>query len=86
MASKRNQQPKYPLVRVEWQDAESDSDGWTDIRQITDSPTRKVVSIGWLIKKEPTRLVLASDLGMNDTDCGRRLTIPRAWVDKLTTL
>lgn len=79
--SRKSQRPKYPLVRVEWTDAES-SDEWMDVKSVTDSPTRKVVSAGWLIRKEPTYIILASDLGLNDTDTGRRITIPRAWIDK----
>ena len=72
-------------VKVLWDDAETD-DGWQSTKSLSESPTRKVVSIGWVIIDKPTYIVLASDQGLNDDETNRRITIPKAWITKTTRL
>lgn len=82
---RRTPQPRYPLLRIEWTDAESD-DGWEDARAVRESSTRQVVSVGHLILETPTSLIIARSYGPNDDSTEGRLTIPKAWIQKRTRL
>ena len=82
---KPRQRSRYPLVRIEWSDAESD-DPWEDVKTLRESITRQVVSAGFLILETDTSLVLGRSYGKNDDETEGRLTIPKSWITKLTKL
>lgn len=82
--ARRRKAPARPVL-VYWDDAQTE-DGWESTKSLTPSQTRSVASIGWIIKDEPTYLLLAADKGVADDDTNRRLTIPKAWINKITHL
>lgn len=81
----RPRKPHRKRVLVQWDDAET-SDGWESVKTLQDSPTRSVISLGWIVQDKPTYIVLAADYGHVDDETNRRLTIPRAWINKITRI
>jgi hypothetical protein len=74
----------YP-VKVVWYDAAEADVAWVD-RAAAIEPV-EVVSVGWLIAKSDTRLVLASDIQTDNPDLIAGVqVIPRDWAQKITKL
>jgi len=71
---------KYPLVLVQWNDAQSDA-GWGDIEDIKKWADEKYVvnEVGWLISKTKSHIVITNEVG-NDGSIGNRTKIPNTWV------
>lgn len=71
---------KYPLVLVQWNDAQSDA-GWGEIKDIEKWAGEKYIvnEVGWLISKTKTHIVITSEIG-SDGDIGNRTKIPNGWI------
>ena len=71
---------KYPLMIVEWRDAQSDA-AWGDIEEIDKwaDETYLVSEVGWLISKNKEHIVMTSEIG-NDGSIGNRTKIPNSWI------
>lgn len=79
--------PKYKLVEVRWQDSVVASLPWLDkgeLRHLLEDQLSTITSVGFLLLKEKTRLVLLGDLS-ND-QVGRVLEIPRGCILEVKTL
>ena len=73
------------LIKVYWIDAASDSD-WTEIDKAKKwgRKEEKCVSVGWLIEKNKTNIVIASSKG--GKDYGDKIKIPVNSVNKIEEL
>lgn len=73
----------YPLVRVDWIDAET-SQGWEHPDE--EKPTvPEVVTVGFLIKESEDVILIASTIG-HDRSHNSRISIPRGMVKNITVL
>lgn len=63
-------------------DAEAETD-WKPVAEIR-SGLPRIVSTGWLLGESRTELILASDLGGNDTN--RRIRIPKPVIQSITEI
>lgn len=83
---------KYPLVRVEWIDAESDP-SWKDEEEISKEPVGiPVVSVGFLVRR-PTKVfpMYMVSATMAERDMGgpiftTSIKIPKAWVKSVNEI
>lgn len=75
MASK--QKFPYPLIVVEWKDAQT-SHGWEDETE-SDVSLPTVVTVGFLIKDTPDAFLISSTVGQDKTN-NSRLLIPKGMV------
>jgi len=75
---------KFPLIYVEWIDAESDSK-WDDREGAEKWLNRDFVvhDIGWLIMENDKYIIICNQVA-SDGDLGNRTKIPRGWITKLT--
>ncbi len=73
---------KYPLVYVEWEDAEHDG-GWSDPNDEIGHNLGIIVSIGWLIHQNTQRIVMASSLATTTTQIGNKQYIPVKQIVKI---
>ena len=79
---------KYPIVEVEWHDAEESGEvGWNSTKEMLklarkQCPTMK--SVGYLVHESKTHVALLSTI--NDDSCSTLEKIPRGMVLKLTPL
>ena len=80
--------PKLPLVRILWDDAESFKDAWASKEETEEfaAATYVVVSIGWLVKKNRYYVTLASDYDPNHNNYGSVRKIPKKMIKKLELL
>ena len=85
MSQKKFNLDKYKMVCVKWQDAVDFETGWHSLKQIQNSKTEPVTSLGWLVKETSKHIVLASDF-CSDGITGRAITIPKDWCAKITNL
>lgn len=75
MASK--QKFPYPLIMVEWKDAQT-SHGWEEETEVdTNLPT--VMTIGFLIRETTDAFLICSTVGLDKTN-NSRLLIPKGMV------
>ena len=81
---------KYPLVYLEWEDANSMS-SWETNEQIdkwlkTDEDYGQVEQVGWLIRETKTCIILASrhapENDYQDEHWGNLQKIPKTWIIK----
>lgn len=73
----------FPLVRVDWIDAET-SQGWEHLDE--EKPTvPEVVTVGFLIKETEDVLLVASTIG-HDRSHNSRIGIPKGMVKGVTVL
>jgi len=72
---------KYPFVRVEWVDINSDS-GWDDIETILSDEPADCISHGWLLLKNDEKVIIASS-NADDGDFGDRTVFPASVVKKI---
>jgi hypothetical protein len=75
----------YPLVLIEWMDAQSMCE-WGDIVEIQDwIKTDCIVrEVGWIVEENNLYVVITSQV--QDTDFGNRTKIPKKWITKRTKL
>lgn len=66
--------PSQPLVVIQWSDIKS-SAGWEYEENAKQDKPAICISIGWLLEKNRTNIVIASDFG--EGEWGSRTTIPR---------
>jgi len=73
---------KYPLCRIMWKDAQSDSE-WSSIEKIKIWAQKDCVinDIGWLVYEDKNHIVICSQIG-EDGELGNRTKIPVGWVLK----
>ena len=74
---------KFPLVYIEWIDAES-ACGWED-REGLDKWINKdfiVNDIGWKVSENDKYVLICNQIA-SDGDFGNRTRIPKAWIKKL---
>lgn len=73
---------KYPLVQIEWKDAQSDSE-WTSVEKIQKWATEDCIifEIGWVIYENEDYLIISNQIG-EDGDLGNRTKIPKTWIRK----
>jgi hypothetical protein len=72
--------PDYPLVMVRWEDSRQPLPGWQLLADLDVPATCECRTVGWLIKDEPSRKVLAQSVGgdeeMEDAQAGGIMVIP----------
>lgn len=80
--------PKLPLVRILWDDAENFKDAWASSEEAEAfaAATYLVISIGWLVKKNRHYVTLASDYDPNHGNYGSLRKIPKKMISKMETL
>lgn len=80
--------PKLPLVRILWDDAENFKDAWASAKEADEfaSATYLVISIGWLVKKNRHYYTLASDYDPNHGNYGSLRKIPKKMISKIEFL
>lgn len=80
--------PKLPLVRIEWDDAENFKDAWASAKEAEEfaAATYLVISIGWLVKKNRHYVTLASDYDPNHGNYGSLRKIPKKMISSMETL
>lgn len=69
------------IVIIKWEDAKDADFTWCDADDVTDTLNRELIvtSIGWLVGRSDTAVVLAADK-TGDGDCGRVTRIPRSMI------
>ena len=73
---------KYPLVFIEWLDAESSPQWQTrDETERWMGKTFTVTDVGWLINENKTYVTICSQIS-TDMDFGSKTKIPKSWILK----
>lgn len=67
----------YPLILVEWRDAQT-SHGWEEENEV-DTILPTVITIGFLIRETEEAFLISSTVGMDKTN-NARLLIPKGMV------
>lgn len=75
-----------PLVLVKWKDAKSEPAGWKDVDEIANGRPAIVESVGWVVKKTKTKLVIISSYIKEHHQCDGDLLIPLSWIISVTEL
>lgn len=75
----------YPLVYVEWQDAEHEAE-WSDVRDEAKHITVICVSIGWLIHRNSKRIVISASLNPLAGQVGNKQYIPNKMITRYKVL
>lgn len=77
---------KYPLVYIEWVDAESDN-RWNDKEGVDKWMEMDFVvnDIGWLVCENDKYLLICNQVA-SDGDLGNRTKIPKQWIRKLSRI
>ena len=70
---------KFSLVRLEWDDAQTDT-GWIDHGEIV-TGTALAITIGFLVKETDAHIVIASTVGEDGSTNGR-IQIPKKMILK----
>jgi len=72
---------KYPLVIVEWADAQSET-AWDTKEKVFSWAEKSTIiqDIGWLIGETKLHIIICSQICKDDGDLGNRTKIPKAWV------
>jgi len=72
---------KYPLVAVEWADAQSDCE-WGSQEKINNWIEKDCIinEIGWLVAENDNYIVITNQIGRDDGEFGNRTKIPVQWV------
>jgi hypothetical protein len=73
---------KYPLVYVEWEDAEHEG-GWSDLAEEVLHRLGTIASIGWLIHEDKQRIVVASSVARGSLQIGNKQYIPTDQIRKI---
>ncbi len=76
---------KAPLVEVIWHDAAGET-GWESLHSAQQADIIVCTTLGYLIKKDRRRVVIASSIREDITRVEHTTTIPRTWVVKITPL
>jgi len=73
---------KYPLVLVEWIDAQSDCE-WGSIEKTKKWADEECLinDIGWLVCTGKKYIVITNQVG-EDGELGNRTKIPKSWIKK----
>jgi hypothetical protein len=83
------EQPKYPLVLIEWEDSQRPLSPWQWVDEYSLPDAVRCLSVGFLIAKTKAAFAIAPNLGDVDQEraqaCGI-IRIPACSVRKLTTL
>ena len=76
------------MVRVTWVDAIDGETGWQDLEDIVKSELAVVVDMGWLVKKDDSKIVIMGSWSLepDDNGGGRYITIPSCWIKKIEYL
>jgi hypothetical protein len=71
---------KYPLVMIEWYDAESEVT-WEDPKAVAEWSKKDFIAteVGFLIHEDKNHIVLTSQIGSDGT-IGNRTRIPKPWL------
>lgn len=80
--SPKNLDTYYEVV---WDDAVVDEGGWSQTTE--DQKTHEVRSVGWILKKSKSGIVLAADVSndeIEDIEHNRRIVIPQGFIKKIT--
>ena len=76
---------KFPLVEVTWHDAAGET-GWETLYDAQQADIIVCVTLGYLIKKDRRRVVIASSIRDDGARVEHTTTIPRTWVVKIIPL
>ena len=76
---------KFPLVEVVWHDAAGET-GWESLYDAQQADIVECTTLGYLIKKDRRRVVIASSLRGDGARVEHTTTIPRTWVVEITHL
>lgn len=71
----------YPLVEIIWDDAASNSETWTTIKDA--APPEQVITVGYLVKERKRYVCVASSVANEDChedQIGNTMTIPRGMI------
>ena len=73
----------YPLISVEWADAQSDCE-WGSLEKVKKWVEKDciILEIGWLVFENKEYIVITNQIGQEDGEFGNRTKIPKAWVRK----
>ncbi|MGI9358960.1 MAG: hypothetical protein ACR2ON_06120 [Paracoccaceae bacterium] len=77
---------KFPLVCIEWEDAQDHETGWSSLKKAQKHETAPVVSVGWILEETDKKYVLAGDFILEDLETSRITSIPKDWCQKVTKL
>lgn len=73
------------LYLVEWADAFGDP-SWTTVDKARTLEPYQVITVGWLLKEDETKIVLSSDLAADGIGVAGVSVIPRDWVRNIYEL
>lgn len=76
----RKNRTKYPLVWVEWEDAQGDT-GWEEVPDEVEPCI--AITAGFLIKETENYLIVASSIDTDNDHNNNRIQIPRGMVRKI---
>lgn len=76
---------KFPLVEVVWHDAAGNT-GWESLYDAQQADIIVCITLGYLIKKDRRKIVIASSIRKDSERVEHTTTIPRTWVVKITPL
>lgn len=72
------------LVLIKWIDAVTADHGWRSMDEVQKMKPSKCQSVGWLLKKTATHVVLVSSIG--EGDCDGDITIPVGMIKEIIPL
>jgi len=75
-----------PLVRVDWIDAGTATDGWQPREKVTAEKVKPVFSTGILISSSKSRIVIATDYDPTEDYVNGGSVIPRGMIRKVTRI
>jgi len=78
---KKPYRPPYPFVEIIWDDASSNSESWTSIKDI--AAPEQVITRGWLVQDTDAYVSIAASVSNEDLHeevVGNTMTIPRGMI------
>lgn len=78
---------EFKLVKVTWDDAESATERWASLAEVTKDEPTLCVSVGWLIKETDSKIHLAASLVLGESDqVSGHVAIPKPMIKEVLEL
>lgn len=77
---------KFPLVCIEWEDAQDHETGWHALKKAQKHLTAPIISVGWIVEETDKKYVLTGDFVLEDLETSRICSIPKDWCQKVIKL
>ena len=73
------------IFAVDWEDAQRHTE-WMDAADAANLEPPLCTTVGFIVKRTKTKLVISATIGHGDSDIGEVLVIPAGWVKSVEPL